>query len=350
KLHNMCGSGDTSYQLLFYASRGNVDGLIEELKGGVSPNLADYDNRTALHLAACEGHTDIVKILLDYKANVNCLDRWGSTPLSDARRCSHEDIYDLLKATGGLESHVNEIDYNELDMKNWSRIGEGAYGEIYLVKWRGANVAAKTIRASIASNIRIRSSFRKELDLWQTLRHPNIVQFFAVVNHPDRLIFLTEYLPNGNLDDVLRRKGRLDALTAVKYALDIARGMNYLHQHKPTPIIHRDLTPGNVLQDEEGNLKVTDFGLSRIVQDKNLHEPLKMTGRTGSFRYMAPEVFREESYDKSIDVFSFALVVQEMFEGGPSNKNENPEVLAKRRAKENHRPALMAPHYTEDIK
>ncbi|XP_057840206.2 serine/threonine-protein kinase VIK isoform X2 [Cryptomeria japonica] len=311
KPHYMSDSVDPSYQLLFYASHGNVDGLIEELKGGVSPNLADYDKRTALHLASCEGHTDIVKILLEHKANVNFVDRWGSTPLSNARRCNHKDICDILKARGGLESYQNEIDLNEVDLKNWKLIGEGSYGEIYLVKWRGVDVAAKTIRASIASKPKIRSNFRKELDLWQTLRHPNIVQFFGVVNDNDRLIFLTEYLPNGNLDDVLKRKGRLDAHTAVKYALDIARGMNYLHQHKPTPIIHRDLTPRNVLQDEEGHLKVTDFGLSRIVQDKNVAEPVKMTGGTGSYRYMAPEIYREENYDKSIDVFSFAFIVQE---------------------------------------
>ncbi|MCD7459058.1 hypothetical protein HAX54_039919 [Datura stramonium] len=83
----------------------------------------------------------------------------------------------------------------------------------------------------------------KELALWQKLRHPNIVQFVGVLKQSDRLIFLTEYLQNGSLYDQLRKKGRLDPLTAVAYALDIARGMNYLHQHKPHAIIHRDLTP-----------------------------------------------------------------------------------------------------------
>ncbi|KAF2282584.1 hypothetical protein GH714_043213 [Hevea brasiliensis] len=84
--------------------------------------------------------------------------------------------------------------------------------------------------------------------------------------------------------------------------------MNYLHQHKPRPIIHQDLTARNVLQDESGRLKVTDFGLSKIAQEKD--DGYKMTGQTD--RYMAPEVYHRESYGKSVDVFFFALIVHEV--------------------------------------
>lgn len=241
-----------------------------------------------------------------------------------------------------------EIDHSEVAMKEAKLIGEGAHGEVYLVKWRGTEVAAKTIRSSIASNPRVIETFMQELGLWQKLRHPNIVQFLGVLKPSDPLAFLTEYLPNGSLYDILRRKGRLDPLTAVAYALDIARGMNYLHQHKPHAIIHRDLTPRNVLQDEAGHLKVTDFGLSKIVQRNDIG--YKMTGGTGSYRYMAPEVYRREAYGKSIDVFSFALIVHEMFQGGPSNRAEDPEEVADRRAYEDSRPPLSSYMYPEPVK
>ncbi|XP_024027695.1 integrin-linked protein kinase 1 [Morus notabilis] len=227
-------------------------------------------------------------------------------------------------------------------------IGEGAYGEIYLVNWRGTEVAAKTIRPSFASNPRVKDTFMKELALWQKLRHPNIVQFLGVLNNSDRLIFLTEYLCNGSLYDILRKKGRLDQQIAVSYALDIARGMNYLHHHKPHAIIHRDLTPRNVLQDEAGRLKVTDFGLSKIYQEKDLG--YKMTGRTGSYRYMAPEVYRRELYGKAVDVFSFALIVYEMFQGKPSNLAEDAESVADKRAYEDYRPPLSSSLFPDPIK
>lgn len=277
------------YQLLYYSSKGDKAGVIQELEKGVEPNLADYDKRTALHLASCEGCTEIVILLLEKGADINSIDRWGRTPLSDARSFAQEEICKILEARGGtdpagLDSQAPcyAIDHTEVNMDEATLIGEGAYGEVYLVKWRGTEVAAKTIRASIASNPRV-------------------------------------------------------------------KGMNYLHQHKPHAIIHRDLTPRNVLQDEAGHLKVTDFGLSKIAQEKDAYG-YKMTGGTGSYRYMAPEVFRRESYGKSVDVFSFALIIHEMFQGRPSNREEAPEKVADKRAYEDSRPPLSSFVCPESIK
>ncbi|XP_071937241.1 serine/threonine-protein kinase 12 isoform X1 [Coffea arabica] len=357
---------ESPYRLLHCSSKGDKKGVVQELEKGVEPTLADYDKRTALHLASCEGYIEVVVLLLERGADVNSTDRWGRTPLSDARSFGHADICKILEKHGGidpvaLDSQMRgyEIEYTEVDMTEAPLLGEcykiikrkkqGAYGEVYLVKWRGTEVAAKTIRSSIASNETVKKTFLKELALWQKLRHPNIVQFLGVVKHSDRLTFLTEYLQNGSLYDILRKKGRLDPPTAVAYALDIARGMNYLHQHKPHPIIHRDLTPRNILQNEARHLKVTDFGLSKIVQEKNALG-YKMTGETGSYRYMAPEVYRRETYGISVDVFSFALVVHEMFQGGPSSREEAPEEVADKRAYEDLRPPLSSFVYPEPIR
>ncbi|KAB1998933.1 hypothetical protein ERO13_D12G112400v2 [Gossypium hirsutum] len=344
------------YRLLQCASKGDKAGVIQELDKGVEPNGADYDRRTALHLAACEGWIEVVDLLLEKGADVNSLDRWGRTPLSDAHSFRHHEVCKILEARGGIDpvgmdsqAPCFEIDHSEVDMEEATRIGEGAYGEVFLVNWRGTEVAAKTIRSTIASNPKAKNTFLKELALWQQLRHPNIVQFLGVLKHSDRLIFLTEYLRNGSLYDILKKKGRLDTKTAISYALDIARGMNYLHQHKPHAIIHRDLTPRNVLQDEAGRLKVTDFGLSKIAQEKDSYG-YKMTGGTGSYRYMAPEVYRRESYGKSVDVFSFALILHEMFQGGPSNRAETAEQIADKRAYEDSRPPLSSFLYPEPIK
>eukprot|EP01018_Ginkgo_biloba_P034413 Gb_14428 [translate_table: standard] len=96
----------------------------------------------------------------------------------------------------------------------------------------------------------------------------------------------------------------------------IMKGMNYLHQHKPNAIVHRDLTPRNVLQDEAGHLKVTDFGLSRIVQDKNIYGPYKMTGETGSCR----KLLHYENY--AIEIYSalIAIWLQRFFAENPMTR------------------------------
>ncbi|KAF9588591.1 hypothetical protein IFM89_013443 [Coptis chinensis] len=76
----------------------------------------------------------------------------------------------------------------------------------------------------------------------------------------------------------------------------------------------------------------------------------KMTGGTGSFRYLAPEVYRREAYGKSVDVFSFAMIVHEMFQGRPSNMAESEEEVADRRAYEDTRPSLSSFIFPEEIK
>ncbi|CAN1157452.1 Protein SENSITIVITY TO RED LIGHT REDUCED 1 [Linum perenne] len=303
------------YRLLYCSSKGDRAGVIQELNSGVLPNLSDYDKRTALHLASSEGRVEIVRLLIEKGASVNSLDRWGRTPLSDARSFGHVEICKILESGGGIDpvgldsqTPCYEIHYSEVDMHNATLIGEGS------------------------------------------------------------------------LYDILRKKGRLDPQTAVAYALDIARGMNYLHRHKPHAIVHRDLTPRyhdelfasasfgcglelacswtdnltallsrNVLLDESGHLKVTDFGLSKIGEQKDAYG-YKMTGGTGSYRYMAPEVYRRESYGKSVDVFSFALIFHELFRGGPSNVAELPEQVADKRAYEDARPSLYSFVYPEAIK
>lgn len=129
----------------------------------------------------------------------------------------------------------------------------------------------------------------------------------------------------GDLRAFLKQKGAFKPIMALKLALDIARGMNYLHEHKPEAIIHRDLEPENILRDDSGHLKVADFGLSKLMKfTKTVKEDRPFTRQEDSWRYVAPEVLKHEEYDTKVDVFSFALILQEMIEGCPpfSTKQE----------------------------
>ncbi|MBA0568759.1 hypothetical protein Golob_006229, partial [Gossypium lobatum] len=170
----------------------------------------------------------------------------------------------------------------------------------------------------------LRRAFRDELALFQKIRHPNVVQFLGAVTQSSPMMIVTEYLPKvligilfatiasmdsfGDLRAFLKRKGALKPMTALRFALDIARGMNYLHENKPAPIIHRDLEPSNILRDDSGHLKVADFGVSKLLTVK---EDKPLTCLDTSCRYVAPEVFKNDDYDTKVDVFSFALILQE---------------------------------------
>ncbi|PWA37361.1 VH1-interacting kinase [Artemisia annua] len=279
-------------------------------------NARDYDNRTPLHVASLHGWIDVAKVLIESGADVNALDRWKNTPLADAEGARKHNMIELLKSYGGLSygqngSHFEprpvppplpnkcdwEIDPSELDFTNSHLIGKGSFGEIVRACWRGTPVAVKRILPSLSDDKLVIQDFRHEVNLLVKLRHPNIVQFLGAVTEKKPLMLITEYLRGGDLHQCLKEKGALSPATAVNFALDIARGMAYLH-NEPNVIVHRDLKPRNVLlvNTNADHLKVGDFGLSKLVRVQNSHDIYKMTGETGSCMVYTLRLFTYNFY------------------------------------------------------
>lgn len=330
-------------------------------------NAQDYDNRTPLHAAAIYGCLEAAQCLLRHNANVNVQDRWKNSPLADAEGANQKGMVELLKNHGAesLGNHGSrleakqvapplpqkcdwEIDPKELDLSNFTLIGKGSFGEILKTKWRGTPVAVKRILPALSDDKMVVQDFRNEVELLVKLRHPNIVQFLGAVTKKPPLMLITEFLRGGDLHQFLKDKGALPTGTAVNFALDIARGMAYLH-NGPNVIIHRDLKPRNVLMVNTNHLKVGDFGLSKLLKVKHAHDIYRLTGETGSYRYMAPEVFEHRSYDAKVDVFSFAMILYQMFEGVAPFANYEPNDAAKLVAKRD-RPIFRARTYPAEMK
>ncbi|CAH9105187.1 unnamed protein product [Cuscuta epithymum] len=329
----------------------------------------DYDHRTPLHVASLHGWTDVAHCLIEYGADVNAQDRWKNTPLADAEGSRKLRMIELLKCYGGLSYGQNgshseprsippplpnkcdwEVDPSELDFSNSVIIGKGSFGEILKAYWRGTPVAVKRILPNLSDDRLVIQDFRHEVNLLVKLRHPNVVQFLGAVTDQKPLMLITEYLRGGDLHQHLKEKGALSPSTAVNFAMDIARGMTYLH-NEPNVIIHRDLKPRNVLlvNSSAEHLKVGDFGLSKLIRVQNSHDVYKMTGETGSYRYMAPEVFKHKKYDKKVDVFSFAMILYEMLEGDAPMSNCEAYEAAKYVA-DGHRPTFRAKGFIPELK
>ncbi|CDY49253.1 BnaA09g55320D [Brassica napus] len=346
------GIVDPTIRLMYLANEGDIDGITKMLNSGTNVDYRDIDGRTALHVAACQGRTDVVQLLLSRGAKVNSMDRWGSTPLADAVYYKNHDVIQLLEKHGAKPTippmHVltdrevpeYEIHPTELDLSNSVKISKGTF---HKASWRGIDVAVKTFGEEMFSDEDKVNAFRDELQLLQKIRHPNVVQFLGAVTQSNPMMIVTEYLPKGDLRQYLDRKGALMPAQAVKFALEIARGMNYLHEHKPEAIIHCDLEPPNILRDNSGHLKVADFGVSKLlVVKKTVKKDRPVTSLDSSLRYMAPEVYRNEEYDTKVDVFSFALILQEMIEGYvPFHLKEETEVP--KAYVEGERPPFNAP-------
>ncbi|CAA7400099.1 unnamed protein product [Spirodela intermedia] len=208
-----------------------------------------------------------------------------------------------------LDLEADCLDYEILweDLVIGEQIGQGSCGTVYHALWYGSDVAVKVFSKQEYSEDVI-NSFKQEVSLMKRLRHPNILLFMGSVTSPQRLCIITEFLPRGSLFRLLQRATtRLDWRRRVHMALDIARGVNYLHHCNP-PIFHRDLKSSNLLVDKNWTVKVGDFGLSRLKHETYL---TSNTGK-GTPQWMAPEVLRNEHADEKSDVYSYGVVLWEL--------------------------------------
>ncbi|KAK9724952.1 hypothetical protein RND81_05G110900 [Saponaria officinalis] len=200
-------------------------------------------------------------------------------------------------------------DYEVLweDLTVGEQIGQGSCGTVYHGLWHGSDVAIKVFSQQEYSK-EVIFSFRQEVSLMKRLRHPNILLFMGAVTSPPRLCIVTEFLPRGSLFCLLQKStSKLDWRRRLHMALDIARGMNYLHNCNP-PIVHRDLKSSNLLVDKNWSVKVADFGLSRVKHDTYL---ATKTGK-GTPQWMAPEVTQNERSNEKSDLYSFGVVLWEL--------------------------------------
>ncbi|KAL1528716.1 hypothetical protein AB1Y20_010049 [Prymnesium parvum] len=338
------GVMDYGVELSLACSRGNVERARQIIEDGANVNSQDFDKRTPLHLAALGGHVNVCNFLLEVGANVNCEDRWGRTPLDYAHRKRNALCVEALSKAGGKASvgaapeknaeapqstASKGLDYSASSMEvDWAdvtvieKIGMGGFGEIFKCRWRGSMVAAKRMRGNSAKpNSDAIEDFKAEIELLMHLRHPNICLLLGYSLTESHEVMISE-LMKCSLHDVMKATGGtpLALERTLRYSIQFAQGMAYLHTSKP-PILHRDLKPANLLLDFTDTLKVADFGLARLRNPRSdssaptTYVPYVMTGETGSYRYMAPEVFRHEKYGRPVDVYSFSLILYLMLVG-----------------------------------
>ncbi|GFR48878.1 hypothetical protein Agub_g10820 [Astrephomene gubernaculifera] len=200
-----------------------------------------------------------------------------------------------------------------------SVLGEGEFGVTYLGSWRHAAVAVKVVRLRHAAEL---TSFLREVESMSYIRHPHVVPFLgACLSAPDRLSLVSEYMPNGTLSDWLHPGGlpgpgsssggllrpTPPLLERLRMAHQVALGMCALEGCRPA-VLHRDLKPSNVYLDGGGAARLGDFGLSRRLLAEGR---ASLTGETGTYLYMAPEVIRHEVYDSKADVWSWGVLLSE---------------------------------------
>jgi len=186
-------------------------------------------------------------------------------------------------------------------------LGEGTFGKVKVGHHveTGAKVAIKILDKDLIQQHKMGDQIKKEISVMKLVKHRNVVNLIEVLASKSKIFIVLEFITGGELFDKIVAAGRLDEHTARRYFHQLVKGMEYCHSQG---VCHRDLKPENLLLDEQGNIKISDFGLSALYEESTQEGLLKTT--CGTPNYVAPEVVQNKGYDGKIsDIWSCGVIL-----------------------------------------
>ena len=231
-----------------------------------------------------------------------------------------------LESTPNETNHKLKILDSELlkEYEKMEQIGIGSSGQV--VKVAKKIFYALKIMSTENATVENLRQFLNEYEIMNLLNHPNILKAFGVFLSDEKSLpsILLEYCQT-NLAAVIKNKS-FSNVQLICAIYQIAEGMRYIHFNK---IIHRDLKPTNILVTSDGTIKISDFGISKLMTP----EELTMTIGVGTNKFMAPEIIAEEdNFNEKVDVYSFGVLVYYSLSGGELPKIKTPQILQGKKA------------------
>ena len=202
-------------------------------------------------------------------------------------------------------SKISEKDFTKIKL-----IGKGSYGYVYLVRYNKNNsiYAMKVYKKSDLREKNQENNTKSERNLMTQINFPFIVGVKFAFQTESKLFLVQEFIQGGDLFFHIHSGQKFSAQKTKFYIVEIILALEFLHKNN---MIYRDLKPENILVDSKGHIKLTDFGLSKIVQNRDE----KSYTICGTMQYLAPEIIGGEGYDESVDWWSLGIIMFEMFTG-----------------------------------
>uniref|UniRef100_A0A8C2I0R2 non-specific protein-tyrosine kinase n=1 Tax=Cyprinus carpio TaxID=7962 RepID=A0A8C2I0R2_CYPCA len=283
-----------------------------------------YENRHQLSAPKWTELANLINSCMDYEPTFRPSFRaiirdLNSLFCPDDEIVKESDILPSRAGASGLSAGVfqNEdlVQFEERHLIFLQQLGKGNFGSVEMCRYdplqdnTGEVVAVKKLQHSTTEHIR---DFEREIEILKSLQHENIVKYKGVCYSAGRrnLRLVMEYLPHGSLRDYLNKnKDRIDHKKLLHYASQICKGMEYLATKR---YIHRDLATRNILVESEFKVKIGDFGLTKVLPQGKEYYKVKEPGESPIFWY-APESLTESKFSVASDIWSFGVVLYELF-------------------------------------
>lgn len=212
-----------------------------------------------------------------------------------------------------------EISIEDITCDYKNLLGRGEYGNVYLGSWLGTPVAIKNVEYALSEASK--TLLERELNTMTYIHHPHVCQLLGYTRKPFNIVM--EYFENGNLRDYMENN-HFNTTKIIDFIIDILRGLVYLHSNRIGSIIHRDLKPDNLLITRSGKVKISDFGLSKML--KTTENMVVSNHKIGSKYYMSPEIENGEPYNEKTDIWSLGIIIMDFFQSC-SIDNELKEII-----------------------
>jgi mitogen-activated protein kinase kinase kinase len=283
-----------------------------------------------------EGNTSLQSYFDDGRSSVAGSSA-GNTDTSDSlnKRLSQAIAEDGEEYDDELAEYLEQDSWENVKYMKGALIGQGSFGSVYLALHAvtGELMAVKQVELPSASGTsqmdqkktNMVEALKHEIGLLRDLKHKNIVQYLGSNSDENNLNIFLEYVPGGSVATMLVNYGPLGESLIQNFVRQILQGLSYLHSQD---IIHRDIKGANILVDNKGGVKISDFGISKRVEASTLlngpgggKKGAQRVSLQGSVFWMAPEVVRQTAYTRKADIWSLGCLIVEMFTGSHPHPN-----------------------------
>ena len=205
-------------------------------------------------------------------------------------------------------------------------IGQGGMAEVFRGRDTrlGRDVAVKILRPELAGDPTFLARFRREAQASASLNHPNIVSVYDTGDEDGTPFIVMEFVEGRTLRDVLRTQGRMLPQRALEIVADVCAALEHAHEQG---IVHRDIKPGNVMLNQQGTVKVMDFGIARAIS-ASASTMTQTAAVIGTAQYLSPEQARGEHVDARSDVYSTGCLLYELLTHQPPFTGDSPVAVA----------------------